>query len=136
MCQKLSNSGDLLKAIIPNSYRKIFYREVNRYKLNKLEIKTSKSLKNRTLNLNFIFGAAELIIQIKKIVISSKTLVGVGLAVEILLFFCPVFNEFIKTFINAVKVKSYSMIESEMEYRGTKSLSVKKCVKAQRVDGS
>lgn len=83
------------------------------------EIKTSKGIKN--INFNFIIGAAELITQIKKIFI---------------LFFCPVFNKIIKNFIKAVKVKSYSMIENEMEYRGTKSHSVKRCVKAQRVDGS
>ena len=97
----------------------MFYREVDDYKLNMLEIKTSKGINN--IYFNFIIGVAELITQIKKIFI---------------LFFCPVLKKIIKIFINAVKVKSYSMIENEMDYRGTKSHSVKNCVKAQRVDGS
>ena len=101
----------------------MFYREVNNYKLNKLEIKTSKSINNIALNFYFIIGVAELITQIKKIV-------------GFILFFCPVFNKIIKNIIKAVKVKSYSMNESEMEYRGTKSHSAKNSVKAQRVDGN
>ena len=66
---------------------------------------------------------AELITQIKKIE-------------EFKLFFCPVFNKIIKNIIKAVKVLSYSMNESEMEYSGTKSHSVKNSVKAQRVEGN
>ena len=101
----------------------MFYRKVDNYKLNKLEIKTSKSINNTALNFYFIIGVAELITQIKKIE-------------ALKLFFCPVFNKIIKNIIKAVKVISYSMNESEMEYRGTKSHSVKKSVKAQRVEGN
>ena len=76
------------------------------------------SLNNIALNIKIIIGVAELITQIKKI------------------FFCPVFNKIINNIIKSVKVKSYSMNESEMGYRGTKSHSAKNSVKAQRVDGS
>ena len=99
----------------------MFYREVDDYKLNTLEIKTSKGINN--IYFNFIIGAAELIIQIKKIK-------------AFILFFCPVFNQIIKNIIKSVKVISYSMNESEMDYRGSKSYSVKNYVKEQRVDGN
>jgi len=50
--------------------------------------------------------------------------------------FLYLFNCWKKNKVKKNKVKSYSMIESEMGNRGTKSHSVRNSVKAQRVDGS
>lgn len=96
----------------------MFYRKVDNYKLIILEKKTSARIKNIFLNFNFIIGVAEVITQIKN------------------LNFCPAFYNRIKNIIKVVKVISYSMNESEIDNRGTKSHSVKNSVKAQRVDGS
>ena len=99
-----------------------FFYRLAKYLCLQILSKCKKKL-STTLNFYFIIGVAELITQIKKIE-------------EFKLFFCPVFNKIIKNIIKAVKVISYSMNESEMEYRGTKSHSVKNCVKAQRVEGN